>query len=166
MSIELTRFTKFDAELNVVRDEEATKHYGKPMYRVTEAFSFYVGAKEDQTWVYIPVGFLTDGATIPSWLHWLIKPWGKHGQAAVVHDMLCDVPYLHTPEGPKLISFNRVHKVFKEALKVSGNSDLKVFAMYWAVRTYFFFKGYKVNLRKSSHNQVTLRGFLKGLEQN
>ena len=149
-------FKHFDAPLLVVPDAEASAKYRRPMYRVTDAFSFYIGPKKDANWVHGPNGFLTDGASVPKWLHWLIKPWGKHGQAAVVHDVLCEIPYVFTETGPEIISYNTAHKIFKQALQVTGNSKAKVFVMYWAVRTYFFFKGYKVDIKLAHANQTLL----------
>lgn len=158
-------FTKFDAPLMVVYDPLASTTYKKPLYRVTTPFSFYIGAKEDQKWVHVPEGYLTDGASVPKWLHWLIKPWGKHGQAAVVHDILCEIPYIQTAEGARIVSYNRIHKIFKEALQVTGNSKLKCFAMYWAVRAYFFFNGYKVDLSVAKTNQSLLRDRVVEIKQ-
>lgn len=154
-------FKRFDAPLHVIPDEEASLKYGRPMYRVDQAFSFYTGDLKDDAWVHVPKGFLTDGASVPKAFHWLIKPWGRHGQAAVVHDLLCQIPFLHTTTGNQLITFNRTHKIFKEALEVTGNNRVKVFVMYWAVRSYFFFKGYKVDTKLERANLVTVKEHLK-----
>jgi hypothetical protein len=34
----------------------------------------------------VPVGFITDGASVPRALWWLFPPMGKYGKAAVLHD--------------------------------------------------------------------------------
>ncbi|WP_062120568.1 DUF1353 domain-containing protein [Aureimonas sp. AU40] len=40
-------------------------------------------------WVIVPVGFVTDGATVPRCLWWFLPPWGtRESKAAVVHDFL------------------------------------------------------------------------------
>jgi hypothetical protein len=36
----------------------------------------------------VPVGFVTDFATVPRFLHWLILPYGAYTRAAVLHDHL------------------------------------------------------------------------------
>jgi hypothetical protein len=36
----------------------------------------------------IPVGFTTDGASIPSFLWSIYPPWGRYSRAAVAHDFL------------------------------------------------------------------------------
>lgn len=42
---------------------------------------------EDDTFT-VPVGFLTDFATVPRFLHWLVLPYGAYTRAAVLHDWL------------------------------------------------------------------------------
>ena len=46
----------------------------------------WTGTKGD-TFV-VPVGFVTDFATIPRFLHWLVSPYGAYTRAAVLHDWL------------------------------------------------------------------------------
>lgn len=36
----------------------------------------------------VPVGFLTDFATVPRFLHWKVSPYGAYTRAAVLHDWL------------------------------------------------------------------------------
>jgi hypothetical protein len=36
----------------------------------------------------VPVGFKTDFATVPRFLHWLVLPYGAYTRAAVLHDYL------------------------------------------------------------------------------
>jgi hypothetical protein len=43
--------------------------------------------REDDTFT-VPVGFLTDFATVPRFLHWLVLPYGAYTRAAVLHDWL------------------------------------------------------------------------------
>jgi hypothetical protein len=38
--------------------------------------------------VTVPRGFVTDLATIPVYFWWAIKPTGRHGHAAILHDWL------------------------------------------------------------------------------
>src|SRR5574343_530712 len=85
-----TPFTKFDSLVNFVHDPGASLKYGRKMYRVLESFRFYVGNKQDNSWVYVPEGFLTDLATVPKWAEWLIHHDGPYAKAAIVHDILCE----------------------------------------------------------------------------
>lgn len=36
-----------------------------------------------------PAGFVTDGATVPAHLRFLLPTWGSYSRAAVIHDVLC-----------------------------------------------------------------------------
>ena len=36
----------------------------------------------------VPMNFYTDFASVPKWLHWFIKPQGRHSRASVLHDYL------------------------------------------------------------------------------
>lgn len=36
----------------------------------------------------VPAGFITDFATVPRFLHWLVLPYGAYTRAAVLHDYL------------------------------------------------------------------------------
>lgn len=36
----------------------------------------------------VPTNFYTDFASVPKFLHWLIKPQGRHSRASVLHDFL------------------------------------------------------------------------------
>ncbi len=38
--------------------------------------------------IVVPVGFITDFASVPRLFWWLVSPWGKYGKAAIVHDFL------------------------------------------------------------------------------
>src|SRR5690242_3006060 len=39
--------------------------------------------------VVVPVDFLTDLASVPRWLTWLVPRYGEYTRAAVIHDCLC-----------------------------------------------------------------------------
>lgn len=55
-------------------------------WRVTEAFEFHSGQFNSGLFVSVPEGFVTDLASIPIGVRWLIPKAGKNAQAAVVHD--------------------------------------------------------------------------------
>lgn len=42
----------------------------------------------DQTFT-VPAGFVTDFASVPQFMYWLIPSYGQYTNAAVVHDWLC-----------------------------------------------------------------------------
>jgi hypothetical protein len=92
--------------------------------------------------VEVPVGFVSDGASVPRMLWNLYPPFGEYLEAAVVHDLFCVLG--HKGESP--IDFKMAAKVFKEAMAVCGVSRWKRQKMYLAVRWF----GPKFSAKKAS----------------
>jgi len=86
----MSSFTRFSAEMSVRYDKEASAKLGADHWRVMDDFSFYVGEENSGQRVYVPAGYLTDGASVPRLFWNIIPPWGAYGQAAVVHDIVCE----------------------------------------------------------------------------
>lgn len=86
----MSSFTNFSAKLSVCFDPEASKILNKDYWRVTKGFRYYVGSVGSGCFVDVPRGFLTDGASVPRILWSILPPWGDYGQAAVLHDWLCE----------------------------------------------------------------------------
>lgn len=133
---EATAFTKFSSALSVSYDEEASDLLEKDYYQVNQAFKYYVGDKEDDTWIYVPQGFLTDGASVPNIFWVLIPPWGRYGAAAVVHDFLCEYLTVWVRGVPTKVDREYADKIFLEAMTVLEVPEWKRTVMYYAVRTY------------------------------
>lgn len=112
----MSSFTEFSAPLKIQYDAEASRALGADHWRVTEGFRFYVGTPDSGEWVNVPAGYLTDGASVPRMFWSLIPPWGIYGQAAVVHDILCE--YLSTTlHGlPHRITRARCDQILLEAM--------------------------------------------------
>ena len=77
------------------------------------------------THVVVPVGFESDGASVPSALHWLYHPFGRYLEAAVVHDWFCITHNVDSVTAAK---------VFREAMQVCGVSWWRRNKMFFAVR--------------------------------
>lgn len=75
--------------------------------------------------VVVPVGFSTDGASVPKIIWWLYHPLGKYFRAAVIHDWFCVT---------QKIDYITAAKVFREAMQVCGVGKWRRNKMYWAVR--------------------------------
>lgn len=144
---EATPFTNFDAKLAIEYDEVASKALGKDYYRVLKSFRFYRSAEDRATWGYVPAGFLTDGASVPRPLWWLVPPWGAYGQAATLHDILCETKTLFHNEIPVTITRKEADTIFLEAMKATGVSWVTRTAMYGAVRAWSIFGG-KTNMAR------------------
>lgn len=71
-------------------DQHASDSLGGDYWRVMHAFSFTFKRGKHSYSVDIPAGYLTDGASVPRLLQNIIPKWGRHGNAVVVHDLLCE----------------------------------------------------------------------------
>jgi hypothetical protein len=72
---------------------------------------------------------VTDFASIPRAVHFVISPFGKHAEAAVIHDWLYT---LGTPKDRK--GRHMADKAFVKALRLLEVNWFKRQIMYWAVR--------------------------------
>lgn len=79
--------------------------------------------------VAVPQGYVTDFASIPGWIQWLIAPFGRHSEAAVVHDWLYTLGTKGDSKARKLAD-----QTFRRALAIVGVKLLRRNLMYWAVR--------------------------------
>lgn len=68
----------FDTELSL-------QAAGPTTWRLTSPL-IWTGTEGDTFTV--PIGFITDFATVPRFLHWLVLPYGAYTRAAVLHDWL------------------------------------------------------------------------------
>jgi hypothetical protein len=136
----------FTAPLQTEYDLASSTALGYDVWRVTSAFKFYLGNIEDDTWVYVPAGYLSDGASVPRVFWELIPPWGPYGQAAVVHDMLCEYLTVFKGDGtPVSITRKHADNILKEAMLALGVPNIERWAIYNAVKAFTFteelFKG-------------------------
>jgi hypothetical protein len=95
-----------------------------------------VGKKEDNCWVYVPAGYLTDGASVPAIFWGMLPPWGIYGQAAVLHDYLCEFLSITRNGVPERISRKQADQIFDEAMKVIGVPDTTRHVLVGAVSIY------------------------------
>lgn len=79
--------------------------------------------------VVVPERYVTDFASIPSGLQWLISPFGRHAEAAVIHDWLYTVGDEGDGKNRKLAD-----RVFRRALGRVGVGFFVRNLMFWAVR--------------------------------
>jgi hypothetical protein len=77
--------------------------------------------------VYLDRGHITDFASIPQCLQWLISPFGKHAKAAVVHDY-----FYKSGDVSRVIA----DAVFMEAMTYSGVWKPLRKLIHWAVRRF------------------------------
>ena len=101
--------------------------------RLVESFSYYVGKTDYLTdhgiVITVPVGFVSDGASIPRFAWPIIGSplTGKYRAAAIIHD------YCYFMQ---MFSREISDKIFLEAMKVLKVSKWKRYIIYWAVRLF------------------------------
>lgn len=95
-------------------------------WRLEEPFVYHVGNDDSDEVIVLPVGFVTDLASIPRPLWSLYPPAGPWAPAAIVHDWL----YQH-PQGRTRAE---VDGIFLEAMEVLGVPWLRRHLMHRAVR--------------------------------
>ena len=86
-------------------------------------------SKRKKIAVAVPEGYVTDFASIPGFAQWMISPFGKHAEAAVVHDWLYT---LGTPG--KETERKLADRTFRRALHLVGVGFFRRWTMYAAVR--------------------------------
>ena len=96
-------------------------------WKLVYQFGYDVGYKGSDDRITVPAGFVTDFASTPQPIWWLIPPWGKYGKAAVVHDYLYLV---------KTRTRKEADGIFREAMVVLGVPEWQVFVMHLAVRLF------------------------------
>lgn len=90
-------------------------------------FFYDIGEEGSGDRVTVPVGFVTDFASVPSIFATVLPKWGKYGNAVIIHDYL----YWEGSRKRKECDF-----IFFEAMRVLGVSLLKRYIMYGAVRVF------------------------------
>lgn len=114
----MSSFTEFSAPLNIQYDAEASKALGKDHWRVTKEFRYYIRCQDGGEWVYVPAGYLTDGASVPRLFWPFIPPWGAYGQAAVVHDIICEYLSITVDGAPHSITREACDEILFDAMAV------------------------------------------------
>lgn len=134
----MSSFTAFSAPLDTRYDPEASQALGVDHWRVLRDFRFWGELPRlGKVWVTVPAGYLTDGASVPRVVWSLVPPWGAYGQAAVVHDLLCEYLVVMTDAGDQV----RITRAEADLLFLQAMTVLQVPApnrqlMYAGVSTY------------------------------
>ncbi len=134
-------FTEFSAPLQVQYDASASRILGADHWRVCRPFRFYLGGRDTDRWVYVPAGYLTDGASVPRAFWSMIPPWGSYGQAAVVHDIVCEYLSITVDGQPVRVTRRQCDEILLEAMTVLGVPAIKRKAIYGAVCVYRLMSG-------------------------
>jgi hypothetical protein len=88
-------------------------------------FGYDIGEEGSGNSIEVPLGFMTDFASVPRPL-WAILPiWGKYGNAAVIHD------YCYWDQSRSRLEADRI---FREAMEVLQVPRCQIRILYYAVR--------------------------------
>lgn len=131
-----TSFTRFDRNVAIRYSHKASDIFDKDYYYTTEPFTYHIDEYPSNKIVTVPIGFLTDGASIPRAFWFWASPIGRHAQSAILHDFLCEYLTIQVDGHPVSITRKEADKIFKESLQVLGVSNAKAQAMYLGVSTY------------------------------
>jgi len=117
----------FLTELEYRKVGEIEHELVKPLLYATKIIPKAIKVKQPSFLLAVPLGFLTDGASIPSFAWSCVGgPFsGRYVKPAILHDFLYAV---------HLYSRRQSDLIFLEALKVCGVSRLKRQLMFHAVR--------------------------------
>ena len=105
--------------------------YGKNGVVLSEKTTYILLETEYVKGYEIPVGYQTDGASVPQFLWSLLPPSGKHSRAALLHDWLYD---------NKIGTRKEADMLFLQEMLDSGVTKWKAYTMYYGVR--LFAKGH------------------------
>ncbi|MEM6626331.1 MAG: DUF1353 domain-containing protein [Pseudomonadota bacterium] len=96
---------------------------------VSRPFAFVTKVGKERLAVIAPPRYVTDFASIPNWATVFISPFGKHAEAAVIHDWLYAIGDVGDSKGRR-----RADRAFSIALKKLDVKPLRRCFMYLAVR--------------------------------
>lgn len=101
-------------------------------FRLTEPFEF----RSDRLMAIfkVPVGFITDFASVPRVLWNVLPPTGRYGKAAVIHDYLYQTRGLSSLPGRELVSRADADNVLMEGMTVLGVGRFTRWAVYSGIR--------------------------------
>ncbi|PAF41366.1 DUF1353 domain-containing protein [Helicobacter sp. 11S02596-1] len=80
--------------------------------------------------IFIPAGYVSDGATIPKIFWWLLSPFENYLKCCILHDYLCDLFALG------LIHRKTCDDIFLESMAAIGIKKSTRYILYFFVRAY------------------------------
>lgn len=95
-------------------------------WRLVDPFSYRTLVFGPPMVIEVPVGFVTDFASIPRPLRVIYESWGAYGKAAVVHDYMCAMNAAYSRKS--------ADDVFLEGMAISGVPSIRRQVMYRAVQ--------------------------------
>lgn len=122
----------YDSHLELIYSNKASEDLGVDYWVVNKQFTCTFDT-DGLRYVTIPKGFLTDGASVPRMFWTMFPRWGKYGQAACVHDFLCE--YLIISDNGKIRTITRKEcdQFFLKLMIEMNIPKVQRQSMYWGV---------------------------------
>jgi hypothetical protein len=115
-----------------------------------DSFEYHIGSYPSEEIIKVPIGFITDFASIPKVFWGILPPDGPYAKAAVIHDY-CYRYGLYTRR--------RSDQIFLEGMEVLEVERWKRTTMYYAVRDFGWYSWYRRRIeqylkeKKDEHGQ-------------
>ena len=155
----VTSFTHFDRDVAIRYAHKASDLLGADFYYTTEPFTYHIDTYPSIKTVTVPVGFLTDGASIPRIFWFWTSPIGRHAQAAILHDYLCEYLSIDVDGEATPITRQEADRIFKESLLALGVSTPKATLMHLGVS--LFRKVFRVSKPSATKEKQDLEDKLR-----
>lgn len=106
------------------------------LWRLTACFDYHLKHDNGREVVPVPIGFVTDFASIPRVLWNILPPTGGYGKAAVIHDALYQKRIVTNVAGiSRFVDRGEADAILKEAMEVLGVGWFTRWTIYSGVRT-------------------------------
>ncbi len=128
--------------VKLVKHEEASEAFGCDLFYTDADMHFLTRHGDIDAFIFVPRGYLTDGATVPKVLQTFFPVWDTYYQAAVFHDYLCEYLTIYKREDMSPIKLTRteVDMYFNELMKYLNTNPVKRKLVYSGVVAYSHFK--------------------------
>ena len=128
-------FGNFKTQLGIVYSNHASSALEKDLWVVKKEFHYHIDGDVNKI-IIVPRGFLTDGATVPRVFWNIVPPWGRYGQAVVLHDYLCEYQGFWNYGVWESLTRAQIDKIFDIAMGELGVNSFTRKLMYRSVRAY------------------------------
>lgn len=136
----MSTFTRFVGEEQLRYNTVLSRQAGISLWDTLPGFRYYIGDKDSNEYVDVESGFVTDGATIPRFLWWLLPPIDEYSQCTTLHDKLCTTYYfIRLVEGKETqvpITRKQIDEILKESMDVMEVTPWKKKAIMVGVNAY------------------------------
>jgi hypothetical protein len=126
---------------------------------IRKKFGYDIGREGGNEYIDVPVGFMTDFASVPRLLWAVIPKWGMYGNAAVIHDFCYWQQHILIKKTKNIttefITRRRADQIFLEGMKVLHVPWYYAYPMFWAVRAFGWWP-WKANRRAKRDGAIKI----------